>query len=305
MAAKRIAIASHINPDGDSIGSLLSLGLGLEKLGKRVYMISADGVPRRFSFLHGSSRIITDLDKTVDLAIAVDCSNKELLGQAYGVFKGAQDILEIDHHEFRRPFGNIFLIDKKASAVGELVYVLLEKLGVTIEPYIAQNILTSIVVETDSFRLPNVRALTFEICRKLMDKGAHFYKLVDTLFWSKTKESVILSGVCLSRCRFMKKDKLIWSIIRKKDFDVIGGKDEDVDAVADQMRSIERVEIAVLFREKNKEVLRVSLRSKGRINVGAIAEYYKGGGHFDVAGCSIANNAVSIKALLSMAQNLL
>lgn len=305
IRAKEIAIVSHINPDGDTIGSLLSLGLGLERLGKRVYMISADGVPRRYSFLPGAGRVTNNLDRAVDLAITVDCSNKELLGRAYDCIKNTKDILEIDHHEFRRPFGNLFLIDKKAASVGELIYILLEKLKVPIEPDIAQDILTSIIVETDSFSLPNVRALTFEICRKLMGKGANFYKLVDTLFWSKPKESVILSGICLARCRFIKKDKLVWSIVRKKDFDSVKGRDEDVDAVADQMRSIQGVEIAVLFRQKSEEILRVSLRSKGKINVGSIAEYYKGGGHFDVAGCFIANSPKSIKDLLTMAGNLL
>lgn len=303
--AKDIVIASHINPDGDSIGSLLSLGLGIEQLGKKVVMISADGVPKKYAFLPGAGRIINNINKSVDLAIAVDCSNEELLGESYKIFKRADCILEIDHHEFRRPFGNIFLIDKKAAAVGELVYMLLERLNITISQEIALNILTSIIIETNSFRLPSVRALTFEICRRLMEKGANFYKLVNTLFWSKTKESVILSGICLSRCKFIRSNRLVWSIIRRKDFVAVGGKDEDVDAVADQMRSIEGVEIAVLFREKNEKLLRVSLRSKGKINVGSIAEYCRGGGHFDVAGCNIPNNPKAIKELLSMAERLL
>lgn len=303
--AKKIAIASHINPDADSIGSLLALGLGIEKLGKRVYMISADGVPKKYNFLPGASRILNNIDKRVDLAISVDCSNKELLGQSQAVFRNAVDILEIDHHEFRRPFGSIFFVDKKAAAVGELVYLLLEKLNIAIDKEIAQNILTSIIVETNSFRSPTVRSFTFEICRELLERGAPFYKLVDMLFWSESKESVILSGICLSRCKFIKNGRLVWSAVKGKDFYSIKGKDEDVDAVADQMRSIKGVEIAILFREKNKELLRVSLRSKGRINVGAIAEYYKGGGHFDVAGCHIANNQKSIKELLTMAERLL
>lgn len=305
LGADRIAIAGHINPDGDSIGSLLSLGLGIEKLGKRVYMISADGVPKKYRFLPGASRILSEIKEPVDLAVAVDCSNKELLGEAYGVFRSASDILEIDHHEFRRPFGNTFLIDKKAAAVGELVYLLLKELNIPLEMKIAQSILTSIIIETDSFRLPSVRALTFEICRNLMEAGAGFYKLIDRFFWSETRESVILSGICLSRCKFLKNERLVWSIIRKKDFLSVKGSDEDVDAVADQMRSIEGVEIAVLFREKSKESLRVSLRSKGKINIGSIAEYYKGGGHFDVAGCLIANNPAAVKELLSGAKGLL
>lgn len=113
-------------------------------------------------------------EKSVDLAIAVDRSNKEVLGKAYNIFKGSKDILEIDHHEFKRPFDNLFLIDYKAAAVGELVYLLLEELKVNIDKDIAENFLTSIIVETNSFRLPNVRPLTFKICAELIKKWWHF-----------------------------------------------------------------------------------------------------------------------------------
>ncbi len=303
--AKNIIIASHINPDGDSIGSVLSLGLGVEKLGKSVYMVSADGVPKRYRFLPGANRIIRNTNKSADLAIAVDCSNKEILGSAYNIFKNAKDILEIDHHEFKRPFGNLFLIDHKAAAVGELVYLFLEELKVDIDKDIAQNILTSIIVETNSFRLPKIRPLTFGICKELLKKGVDFYKLVDTVFWSRTKESALLSAICLARCRFIEDGKLVWSIIRKRDFDRIMGEDEDIDAVADEIRSIQGVEIVVLFREKSKKILRVSLRSKGKINIASVAEHWKGGGHFDVAGCTIPNNSESMKGILAMARGLL
>ena len=292
-SAKSIVIASHINPDGDSIGSLLSLGLGLESLEKRVYMICQDRIPSKYVRLPGASRILRKTDKRADLAIAVDCSNREILGSAFKGFEKARDILEIDHHEVRRPFGNLKLIDLKAAAVGELIYLLLGALGVDITENIAQNILTSIIVETNSFRLPNVRPFTFRLCAKLMRKVPEFNKLVEMIYWSRSKESVILTGICLSRCAFLKRGRLVWSIIRKKDYDRIKGKDEDVDPVADEMRMIKTAEIIALFREKSKKELRVSLRSKG-INVAAAAERCGGGGHFDVAGCSIKNYSAII-----------
>jgi bifunctional oligoribonuclease and PAP phosphatase NrnA len=304
-AAKDIAISGHVNPDGDSIGSLLSLGLGIESLNKRVHMLSVDGVPRRYAALPGAGRIVKAITKPVDLAIAVDCSNKEILGKTFETFKKAKDILEIDHHEFRRPFGNIKFIDHKAAAVGELIYILLEKLNARITGDIAQNLLTSIVVETDSFRLPSVTPFTFELSARLMKNGVDFYRLVDTVFWSRSKSSAILTGICLTRCKFLKDNEIVWSIVRQDDFRKAGGMDEDVDAVADQMRSIKDVKIAVLLREKKKGRLRVSLRSKEKINIAQIAEYYGGGGHFDVAGCTIADDPRTIRQLLNMAEGLL
>jgi len=306
LRAKDIAVAGHINPDGDSIGSLLSLGLGLKKLGKRVYMISADGVPQRYKKLPGAKAIIKRCKKEVlDLGISVDSSNKEILGSGYLELKKAAKIIEIDHHEFRRPFGDLQLVDPHAAAVAEIIYLLLEKLKVRLDAHIAQNLLTSIIVETDSFRLPQARALTFKICARLLEKGIDFYKLVDMVFWSQTKEAIILSGLCLSRCRFLKNGRLVWSIIRKEDFQKIKGKDQDLDRAADQMRFIKGVKVVVLFREAHKGILRVSLRSKAKYNVALLAEKYGGGGHFDVAGCSIRNSSANIKKFLKDAEKIL
>jgi len=103
----------------------------------------------------------------------------------------------------------------------------------------------------------------------------------------------------------MKDDRIVWSVIRKNDFKTVKGKDEDVDPVPDDMRTIRNVRVAVLFREKDRDTLRVSLRSKGRINVASVAEQYNGGGHFDVAGCSIANSEKSIRNFLGRTETLI
>ena len=305
ISAKTIVISCHINPDGDAMGSLLSLGLGLRRLGKKVYMISEDGVPKKYRCLPGAAQIKKTIDKKCDLAISVDCSAKDVLGKNFErVFKPAKKILEIDHHDFRRPFGDISLIDNDAAAVGEIIFTLLNKLSITITEKIAENILTSIIVETDSFRLPKVRPFTFKVCEYLVNRGVNYYKLADMIFWSKTKEAAILSGLALSRCKFLKNGKIAWSIIKRNDFERIKGKEEDVDAVADEMRSIHDVRITILLRE-NDNALRVSLRSKGKINVARLAEHYSGGGHFDVAGCRIPNNKKAINDLFNRAKKLL
>ena len=303
--AGTIAVACHVNPDGDAIGSLLSLGEGLRKLGKRVYMVSEDGVPRKYKSLPGAGRIVRKLNEDVDLAITVDCNSKEMLGNVFDSLERAGSILEIDHHQTRKPFGDVKLIDCKAAAVGELVYMLLEELGVNTTRGIARNILTSLIVETNSFRLPNVRPLTFEICARLVRTGVDFYKLVDTVYWSHRREDTMLSGLCLARCKFLKKGRLVWSVVRRKDFERIKGKDEDVDSVADKMRAIKGVDAAVFFREKSREKMRVSLRAKKDINIARLAASYGGGGHSDVAGCAIANKPKVMKELLDHAKTLL
>lgn len=303
--AKAIVVGCHINPDGDTIGSMLSLALGLEKIGKKVFMLSQDGVPHKFANLPGANRIRHSLVKKdlirhkPDLAISVDCSTKELLGRSYKVFQEAATIIEIDHHEFRRPFGDIALIDDKAAAVGEIIYELLRNLKIPISKDIAQNILTSIIVETNSFRLPNVRAKTFDLCSQLMKSGVDFYHLSEVVYWSKTRESELLIGLCISRCQFLQKGKIVWSIIWDSDFSKMQGKDEDVDSVASEMLAIKGVEVSVFFREKKHHRLRVSLRSKGVVNVAQVAEAFGGGGHYDVAGCVLDNTDKERQRLLN------
>lgn len=303
--ARSIAITGHIAPDGDSIGSLLSLGEGLESLGKKVYMVSGDDVPKKYRALPGVQKIIRKLEKKVDVGITVDCSSKDMIAEAYDDFRKADCIIEIDHHKIRSPFGDIALIDPNASAVGEQIYDLLRHLKVEITRNIAQNILTSLIVETNSFRLPNAKARTFKVCAELIKKGADFYNLVEMVFWSHPREVAVLSGICLSRCKFSKKGRLVWSIVRQRDFKRVKGKDEDIDGVADQMRAIKDVDIVVLFREKSEEKIRVSLRAKKNINIAKLAESYGGGGHADVAGCVIANDSKVIEELLEKAGGML
>jgi bifunctional oligoribonuclease and PAP phosphatase NrnA len=304
-SSKSIVLGCHKNPDGDTIGSMLALGLGLEKMGKKVFYLSQDGVPARYVFLPGAKKIKQRLNKKVDLAISLDCNSPAMLGTTYRYFQNASTIIDIDHHEVRVKFGAISLIDEKASAVGEMVYKVLVALKVKVDKDIAENILTSVIVETNSFKLPNVNPSVFNLCANLMGTGVDFYRLADEVFWSRRRQNALLSGMCLSRCKFSENGRLVWSLIRMSDFKKYQGKDEDVDAVADEMRSIKGVKIVVFFREKSEKELRVSLRSSKDINIVSVAEFYGGGGHYNIAGCLIPNSRKKIVELLKLATLLL
>jgi bifunctional oligoribonuclease and PAP phosphatase NrnA len=304
--AEKVAIAAHLNPDGDTIGSLLALGLGLRKAGKKVVFISRDGIPKKYTTLPGAGRIRKRLNEKVDLAITVDCNAPEMLGPTLDALREKSGmVLAIDHHEIREPFEDIALIDEGAASVGEMIFLLLGKLKVEIDRNIAMNILTSIVVETNSFRFPNVKASTFGICEKLVKTGVDFYNLVDTVFWANERTTAVLSAVFMARCKFLAKGRLAWTVARQSDFAKEGGKDEDVDALPDMIRAIKGVDIVVFFREKSAGKLRVSLRSKKHINIAGLAKEYGGGGHSDVAGCSIANTPGAMKGLISRAKKYL
>ena len=305
LSAEKIIISGHSNPDGDSIGALLSLGMGLESLGKEVFMVCHDQIPKKYKNLPGISQIVKSSNQNFDLAIAVDCGSKEMIGPTYQVFKKANRILEIDHHRSRIPFGDVSFVDPDASSAGELVYELLIDLDIPITTDIAQNILTSILVETNSFRLPGIRPRTFELCAELLRTGVNFHKLAESVYWVTSKETAILSGICLSRCKFAFDGQIAWSIINRKDFKKIGAIDADADPITETIRSIQGVKIAILIRENSHNQMRISIRSKDGINVSAIAEKFGGGGHLSAAGCTIAKNKNVLTMLINQAEMVL
>lgn len=296
--AKNVVISGHLHPDGDSLGSLFSLGLALKNINKNVKMISSDRIPYVYHSLPGASAIVKKTNLIPDIAISVDCNSKEFLGSAFDIFKRAKHIIEIDHHKRRRPFGDISLLDSKAASAGEIVYIFLKYLNLKITKDIAQNILTSIIVETNSFRLPDIRPKTFNVCADLMKTGVDFHRLSETVYWSRTKNAALLSAECVSRTKFLKRGKLAWSLVRRKDFDKFKARDEDVETVPNDILAINNVEVVAFFREKSKKEIRVSLRSKGRFNISDVARKYGGGGHFDAAGCFIPNKPGIVGKLL-------
>lgn len=282
--ADQILIASHINPDGDTIGSLLGLGLGLLSLDKHVTMVSPDGVPGRYKFLPGSDLVLTDLKAKVDLAIAVDCGSIKQLGSFGKKFLMAKETYQVDHHDFADSFCKYLVVDANAAAVGEIVYEILKELNVEITPMIATNIMTSIIVDTGSFRYSNIRGRTFRICANLLDKGVDLKHLVEQAYWKKSETTVRLEALCVDRMKFERNGKVVWTLIRQPDFKKVNGIMADVDAVADDLRSIEGVKVAALFREDERGQLRVSLRSEASINVAQVAKQFGGGGHYNSAG---------------------
>jgi len=306
--AKTIVVACHINPDGDALGAMLALGLGLEQKGKRVFYVSPDGIPGHYKNLPGVGRVQKNLPasaRRIDLAIAVDCSYPHMLGDAYGIFQRARTVIDMDHHAVREAFGTVSLVDVAAAAMGEVVQPVLEALRVQVTAGIAENLLVSIIVETNSFRLPGIRSQTFSICAKLLKSPVDFSHITNLVYWSRRRESAVLSGIAMARCRFLCRGALAWCQIGLADFHRVGGRAEDVDTVADDLRAIRDVRIAVFFREESSQRLRVSLRSKKGMDVGRVAKIFGGGGHYDVAGCFVKNTSLARRQVLKECQNLL
>ena len=297
--AKKILVVCHVNPDGDTIGCQLALGLALMQLEKSVTLLSQDGVPARFQFLPGSELVQSEIEGAFDLGIAVDCGSIRQLGRSAKPFLKAKRTVQVDHHDFGKPFGDIQLVEEEAAAVGEIVFELLRALKVEITPAIASCLLTSIVVDTGSFRFTNIRAKTFDISAKLVRTGVDLGHLIEETYWHKSRASAKLCGYCLSRVEFTDDGRVCWTEAKHKDFLRFKANASDADPVADDLRSIEGVKIAALFRETEKKNYRVSLRSSAGINVALVAKEFGGGGHHSSAGCVISGTEKEKKRLLN------
>jgi phosphoesterase RecJ-like protein len=289
MAADRILISSHVHPDGDTMGSLLALGLGLLSIDKSVVMVSPDGIPPRYRFLPGSELVLDRWEDSVDLAVAVDCGTLRQLGRFGKYFEETPKTIQIDHHDFADVFGRLLVADPAAAAVGEIIYDLLKELDIQITPMIATCLLTSVIVDTGAFRFANVRSRTFRICADLLDCGVDLKYLLEEAYWKKSETTVRLEAKSVQHMKFERNGRVVWSYVRQAEFKRVNGIMSDVDGVADDLRSIDGVKIAALMREGADGMCRVSLRSEAGINVAKIAQVFGGGGHFNSAGCHMKN----------------
>lgn len=288
-AADHILISSHVHPDGDTMGSLLALGLGLLSMDKHVVMVSPDGIPPRYRFLPGTELVLDHWEGKVNLGIAVDCGTLRQLGKFSKTFERIPNTIQIDHHDFADVFGKLLVADPTAAAVGEIVYDLLKILEIKITPMIATCLLTSIIVDTGAFRFANVRSRTFRICADLLDRGVDLKYLLEEAYWKKSETTVKLEATSVVRMKFERNGRVVWSYVPQTEFKRVSGVGSDVDGVADDLRSIDGVKVAALMRENEDGTCRVSLRSEAGINVARIAQVFGGGGHFNSAGCHMKN----------------
>jgi len=289
---KSFVIAGHINPEGDAIGSILALALGLKKTGrKNIHLLSRDGVPANLKFLPYAG-LVKQLPpkKTVDVLIIADCNTLERTG--FREVKAKNTVI-IDHHippdnagesELYKKL-SAGLIDPKAAATGMLIFKLLTALNIPIDKDMATNLYTAILVDTGGFRYSNTSPESLRMACHLVEAGARPWDITKELYESIPYKSVKLLG--LSLATLDKKDGIAWMTATRDMFKKTGTTSEDSEDFVDYPRKVKESEVAVFFREDEKDVFKLSLRSKGKIDVQKIANSFGGGGHFAAAGCKL------------------
>ncbi|MEJ5297294.1 MAG: bifunctional oligoribonuclease/PAP phosphatase NrnA [Armatimonadota bacterium] len=295
--AGRILITTHINPDGDAIGSSLGLMHLLRAAGKDAVVASHDGYGGRYGFLPGAEEIVRFPAGSFDLGVAVDCGNVDRVGSVKDSLLACGRVMRIDHHAVGDPFGDVEYLDTSAAAVGEMIAALAPGLEVRISREAGQCLLASIVEDTRCFQFESVSPRTLRICAELVDAGADLHDVIQNLFWRNSAGAVRMVGRCLEDFRLEFGGKLAWAMASLEDFRRYQAIAEDMDDVAHELLSIEGVEVALLLREAEADH-RVSLRSRNFVDVAAIAREFGGGGHLRAAGCRISKSPEALRSLL-------
>ena len=288
---ERFVICCHIHPDGDAVGSLLALGLVLKKMDKQVELICAEGVPGVYNFLEGSETINRNHDVNLppQVLICVDCAEKERTAITPGIWNSAGlIIINIDHHITNTNFGHLNIVDPDAAATGEVIYRLLRYGEVPIDSRIATALYTAIATDSGFFRYANTSSFVLEVASQLVKEyRVEPAKVAEQVHEQKSYNSIRLLGEVLSKIQLATNGKVAWAVLDQAMLAKFPVENEETESYVNYARSIEGVEIGILFKELRPKEIKLSWRSSSAVDVSKLAGYFGGGGHARAAGCSI------------------
>lgn len=305
---KVFLISSHINPDGDSISSQLAFYSFLSDLGKKAYICDSDSMPSHYKFLPYADVYQTELDdlslKNVEVSIILDCGNLNRIGdRILEKIRPECIIINIDHHSSNDYFGKYNFVDVNASATSEIVFGFIRKSGLRIGYERAVCLYTGIVMDTGCFKFANTNAKSHRIIAQLIKEGVKPEQISELIYDIIPYRKAKLFGKVLDTLQISSDGKIAYVSITNEMYKQTKSEVADTEGFIDYVRSLDGIEVAILFRETEKGNVKVSLRSKKRdhnrqpINVDQIAKEFDGGGHQVAAGCVVLeplNKAIDI-----------
>jgi len=294
-----LLVASHKNPEGDAIGSTLAFYHTFPD--KKVELFNADPVPYFLKFLPGVEKIrhqMNELSGEYDLVVIVDCANPDRVCERFFQQIKPKFTINIDHHESNSYFGDLNLIDPKASSTGELLFQLFSCFPQKINSQTATCLYTAIMMDTGSFRYINTTPRSLEIASKLANLGADPAWIARNVYESHPPARLILLGMALQTMVFSPDGKRAEMTLTKEMFQKAQADVSFSEGFINYLTSVAGVEVAVLFRELDKNTYKVSFRSQGRVNVAKLAEELGGGGHFQASGTTLKGSLDDIKKLV-------
>ncbi|KUK36804.1 MAG: Phosphoesterase RecJ-like protein [Thermacetogenium phaeum] len=300
--SNKILMTTHVNPDGDAVGSLLGLGLALVNSGKDVMMVTAAPIPAVYQYLPGSELLqLPSILSTreFEAGVVLDCTDLSRIGgDLPELLNGAGSVVNIDHHISNTHFGDVNAVDPKAAATGEIVLDLLLLMGIPVTPDIATNLYTALITDTGSFRHQNTTARCHRTAAVLLEYGADHVLVHNCLYEQRTLSSLMLLKAGLETLSLSKDGRIAWMAISYEDILSSGCNMEDCEGIIDYPKSLRGVEVGILFKEVKPGEIKVSFRSKQYLDVNRLAASFGGGGHERAAGCTVKGNLADAVAMI-------
>lgn len=295
--AKRVAIVSHRDPDGDTIGSAVALGLALESIGKTVSLHCADPVPSSFAFLGGTERIRSDApDADVDVLVTVDLGD---IARAKLALRTGLTLINIDHHASNSMFGTINWVDATSAATGEMIGRLIDALGAHWTPAMATATLLALMTDTGSFQFPNTDHRALELAAQCISRHADLNAITYNFFRSRRFEAMRLWGQAFSRMQREENGLLVWTWVTREDVERSEAKEEDVTGLVEQLARSTGMRIALLFNEQSDDQVKISCRTvpfQPLVDAAVLMGGFGGGGHARAAGALVPGTLADVKA---------
>ena len=286
-ARHRFVVSSHSRPDGDAIGSSLAMAFALRALGKEAHVVNRDPAPAPLAEFPGVSEIeiASSVNGHYDAAIIMECGDLARTGV------GGLDrffVINIDHHPGNTGYGQINWFDAEAAACGEMVFDVISALGVPLSPEMATHIYLAILTDTGSFHYSSISPRTFEICRDCLEAGVDPVLVARNVYDSNNMGRLKLFGAVLSAMQIDATGRIAIVYLDHEMARAAGGTYEDTEGLINLPLTVKEIQAVVFFKQDDGEHYRVSMRSKGDIDIGAVAKSFGGGGHKNAAGCSVS-----------------
>ncbi|MBN2397931.1 MAG: bifunctional oligoribonuclease/PAP phosphatase NrnA [Deltaproteobacteria bacterium] len=290
-------ITSHVRPDGDALGSELALYHVLRGMGKDAVVYNQDVTPTVYAFLPGAEEIVHSLESVerFDAVFVLDCSDISRVGDEQDKIRSIPNVINIDHHLSVGTFAKILLTDSEASSTGEMIHRLLTHMGIGITRDVATNLYTAVLTDTGSFQYSNTGSATFRVAADLVEKGADCRYIAKNIFEAKPAVQIRLLGKVLDTLQLYEAGKVGVILVTQEMLRREGALPEHTEGLVDMVRSIRDVEVAVYCYEVSEGRFKVSLRSKGDVDVEKIAGTLGGGGHKNASACRVEGDFETVR----------
>lgn len=290
-------ITSHIRLDGDALGSELALYLMLNDLGKKAVVYNQDNTPAHYQFLPAAERIVHQLGdiEQYDIAFVLDCSELARVGEQNENISKIKELINIDHHVSNSGFCKLKLIDAQASSTGELLFRLMQGMRSRMTRDICTNLYAAIITDTGGFRYSSTRKDTLWAAGKLVENGADPQWISENIYESDPPAKLMLLAKVMETLSLDLERKIGSLVVTKRALQETGASMEHTDGFVDIPRSIKGIDISILYTEMNDNYFKLSLRSKGKVNVEKIARKFGGGGHINAAACRVEGDIAAVK----------